>query len=113
MHPSKLIHTLRGAIAAVTILGIPAALEAAELSYFIGIDGLPTISGGTYDGLPNPNYQRLTFLWGHPSEEAPASSHYHSKGIYRYIGPNLGAATAATFTISDYVPEGTLPPLRL
>ena len=99
------------AAAAFAIFSSQAA--AADLSYFVGIDNQQTIPSGTYAGLPNPNYQRLTFLWGHPSEENPSGSHYHSKGIYRYTGENLGAATAVTFTVSDYVPEGTLLPLRL
>lgn len=85
----------------------------AEFNYFVGLDDLPTLASGTYSGLANPNFNHLTFLWGHPSETNPSSSHYHSKGIFIYTGPNMGAGTAVTNSPSNYVPEGTLEPLEL
>lgn len=97
-------------LAALVALALPAR---AEVHYFVGVDDLPTIASGTYAGLANPNFNRLTFLWGHPSEATPSSSHYHSKSIFVYTGPNLGASTATTTSPSNYVPEGTLEPLKL
>jgi hypothetical protein len=82
-------------------------------SYYIGVDGLQTIASGTYSGLPNPNFNHLTFLFAHPSETSPSGNHYHSKAIEVYTGPNLGANTAVTRSASNFVPEGTLPPLNL
>ncbi len=55
--------------------------------YFIGVDGLSTIGSGIYSGLSNPNAGRLTFLFAHPDEVQPSSSHYHSIGAYSYSGP--------------------------
>jgi hypothetical protein len=89
------------------------ATSRAEFHYFVGVDDLPTIASGTYSGLDNPNFNHLTFLWGHPNEVTPSSSHYHSKGIFIYTGPNLGTGTAIISSPSDYVPEGTLEPLKL
>lgn len=81
--------------------------------YFVGVDGLPTILSGTYAGLPNPNFGRLTFLYAHTYEATPASNHYHSKGRYEYFGPNLGADTATRVNPSNFLPEGNRPPLLL
>lgn len=87
--------------------------NAAVVSYYIGVDGLATIATGTYAGLPNPNYNNLTLLYAHPNEFSPASSHYHSKGILAYTGPNLGASTATARSASNFLPEGSLPPINL
>lgn len=100
-----------------TLLAAAALLSATTARalehYYLGIDDLPTIASGIYAGLPNPNFNRLTFLYAPTYEGAPETWHYHSKGIYRYTGPNLGAGTATTFTVSDYVPEGIAPPIKL
>lgn len=104
--------TFLAATVLVTLLACPA--DAAFVSYYVGMDGLATIASGTYAGLSNPNYNRLTFLYAHVYPESPASNHYHSKGIQIYSGPNLGEGATVTGTSSsNYVPEGTLPPLNL
>ena len=84
---------------------------------FVGIDSLQTI-GGTpgngYAGLVNPNYNRLTFLYGHQYDgsEAPADqSHFHSKGTFVYSG--LASSPTIVRSASYYLPEGTNPPLNL
>lgn len=56
--------------------------------YFIGVDNLSTIGSGVYAGLSNPNAGRLTFLFGHPNEDQPSLSHFHSIGAYSYSGPS-------------------------
>lgn len=85
--------------------------DAAIGSYYVGTDDLPTFTSGVYTGLTNPNFNRLTLLYAHPDEVTPSSSHYHSKGIYRYTG--TPPSHTETFTVSDYVPEGALPPIQL
>lgn len=88
--------------------------DAAFVSYYVGVDGLSTIASGTYAGLSNPNHNRLTFLYAHVYPDTPASNHYHSKGVYRYTGDNLGEGLTATeINPANYLPEGTAPPLDL
>lgn len=88
--------------------------DGAFVSYYVGVDRLSTIASGTYAGLSNPNHNRLTFLYAHVYPDAPASNHYHSKGIFRYTGDNLGEGLTATeISPANYLPEGTLPPLDL
>lgn len=100
--------------AAALMITLAQPADAAFVSYYVGVDGLATIASGTYAGLSNPNHNRLTFLYAHVYPDAPANNHYHSKGIQVYSGPNLGEGATATGTSSsNYVPEGTLPPLNL
>ncbi len=47
--------------------------------FYVGLDGFEILSTGTYAGLENPNYNRLTFLYVHRNENRPESSHFHSK----------------------------------
>jgi hypothetical protein len=100
----------RGALIALSLgLAIlPAAnTQAAIVSYYVGVDGnTGNITSGTYAGLPQPNGGRLTFLYSH-------GDHYHSKGVFRYTGPNLGAGTATEVNPNNFLPEGTNPPLVL
>jgi len=100
------------AATAGVMVSTPSA-KAELLSYYVGVDNLQTLASGTYVGLPNPNYNHLTFLLAHTYTIAPASNHYHSKGIRVYTGANQGASTAVTRSSSDYVPEGTLLPIKL
>lgn len=90
----------------VAIWGSAGGLGAAMVPYYIGVDGQTTIPSGTYGGLPNPNGGRLTLLYNH-------GDHYHSKGVFRYTGPNLGAGTATEVNPSNYLPEGANPPIEL
>ncbi|HYE21756.1 MAG TPA: all3515 family Zur-repressed PEP-CTERM protein [Tepidisphaeraceae bacterium] len=106
--------SLGAAAAGLSALAPVAPAGAAEIaSYYVGVDDMPAFTSGAYSGLPNPNYNRLTILYAHPSTESPASSHYHSKATRIYTGPNLGASTAQAWSASDYLPEGTIPPVRL
>ena len=91
---------------------VPAvAAPVGTYSYYVGIDDFPTLTSGTYAGQPNPNYNRLTFLWAHFDEVNPAGNHYHSKAIFTYTGP--AAAPTVINSPSNYVPEGSNPPLKL
>lgn len=51
--------------------------------YIIGVDSLRTFTAGAYAGLPNPNYNRLTFLYAHYT---PGTEHFHSIGAWSYAG---------------------------
>ncbi len=98
-------------IAGIFAGSMPAEAEIA--SYYIGIDGQEFIPSGTYAGMNNPNYRRLTFLYAHSYADTPSSNHYHSKGRFVYAGPNLGAETAVEISSANYVPEGTIAPIVL
>lgn len=55
-------------------------LRAAEgIGFYIGTDSLATIASGTYAGLANPNFGRLTLLLDH-------GNHFHGIGTYSYVG---------------------------
>jgi hypothetical protein len=108
-----MIKPARLLLAASVSLFLAATSQAEFLSYYIGIDDLPTIASGTSAGLANPNYNHLTFLYAHTYPETPASNHYHAKSIFTYTGPNLGTDTAVTNSASNFVPEGTAPPIQL
>jgi hypothetical protein len=101
-------------LALVLVLGCALPAQAVEPHYFVAVDSLRTLTSGTYAGLPNPNYGRLTFLFAHPSEEAPSSSHFHAIGAYSYTGP-VESPTVITTNTNNRIPElstGNLP-LRL
>ncbi len=51
--------------------------------YFIGVDGWNTLPRGTYAGLSNPNYGRLSLLLAHYT---PGTEHYHPIGVWSYSG---------------------------
>lgn len=81
--------------------------SASTLEYYVGIDGLPTITTGSYAGLPNPNHNRLTFLFNH-------GDHYHGIGTYSYTGPASSPTVGDTNT-NNRIPEisSAQPPLPL
>ncbi len=81
--------------------------------YYVGRDLRTTIPSGVYAGLPNPNFNRITFLYAHTYIATPESNHYHGKSTFTYFGPNLGPDTAvqpfngtATGEPRNYLPEG-------
>ncbi|GAA5130919.1 PEP-CTERM sorting domain-containing protein [Luteolibacter yonseiensis] len=101
-------------VATALMLAVAPEGDAAFVSYYVGVDGLATIASGTYAGLSNPNLNRLTLLYAHVYPDTPASNHYHSKGVYRYTGPNLGEGQTSTeINPANYLPEGTAPPLLM
>ena len=107
----KFIQSIALTASALTLVS---SADAAFVSYYVGVDGLSTIASGTYAGLSNPNHNRLTFLYAHVYPDSPSSNHYHSKGVYRHTGPNLGEGQTATeVNPSNYLPEGSAPPLDL
>jgi len=102
------------AVSLATSLAFAASSQAAFVSYYVGTDSLVTLGGsGIYAGLPNLNAGKLTFLYAHTYTDTPNINHYHSKGLMRYTGDNLGAATATEVNPNFYLPEGARPPLQL
>lgn len=80
------------------------SVHASMLEYYVGVDGLQTIASGTYAGLTNPNHGRLTFLFAHPNETTPSTSHYHSIGAWSYSGP-AGNPVVNTTNTNNRIPE--------
>jgi len=75
--------------------------------YYIGLDSGLVVTFGPYIGLPNPNQNRLTFLFNH-------GDHFHSIGRFDYIGPVENPTVVPTNT-NNRIPEAFtgLPPLPL
>lgn len=71
--------------------------------YYVGIDGREVLTFGTYAGLNNPNYYRLTFLSPH-IEEDPTSNHFHGIGTYSYMG-DVTAPTIIPTNTNNRIPE--------
>lgn len=84
-----------------------------DTELYIGLDGLQVLSRGTYAGLENPNYNRLTLLFAH-REENPADNHFHGIGTYSYFGPVDSPSISSTNT-NNRIPETYtgIPPLQL
>lgn len=111
---------LRRVILAVALTAaVPSAFANADhyifgsegVGFFIGIDGRQTIAGGDYDGKPNPNYNRLTWLFDHSASSSP---HYHGIGTYSYVGP-AGLPVSIDTNANNAIPESytLLPPIGL
>jgi hypothetical protein len=67
------------------------------IGLYIGIDGLSTIASGTFAGLANPNFGRLTLLFDH-------GDHFHGIGAYSYRGSAAAPQIAAT-SANNRLPE--------
>jgi len=79
----------------------------------IGRDNRQTLDRGSYAGLPNPNYNRLSLLFPHQHEPVSTSG-FHAIGAYSYTGTGSGIATVPTST-NNRLPEisARLSPLPL
>lgn len=111
---AKKLAVLAGSVAVFGLTSGAMAYDPAFAQYYIGRDIRPTIPTGTYSGLANPNFNRVTLLFAHTYLETPNINHYHSKSTYTYFGPNLGAGTAvqpfngsaAGLPTGNFLPEG-------
>ena len=108
--------TITLAIAAIALWASPRA-DAVIYGYYIGTDNMATFTTGTYAGLPNPNHNRLTFLYAHsypvnppPGEFDATINHFHSIGSLRYT--SSAAAPSIVFG-NARLPEGTRPAIPL
>ncbi|ABA22830.1 conserved hypothetical protein [Trichormus variabilis ATCC 29413] len=84
--------------------------HADETEFYIGLDGLRVLASGTYAGLDNPNYNRLTFLYAHREEDF-TTNHFHGIGAYSYLGP-VGSPSINPTNTNNRIPEtntGQLP----
>ena len=72
--------------------------------YYVGVDTSEEVAFGTYLGLDNPNFNRLTFLFNHANYDNVESSHYHSIGRYTYTGPVDNPTVVSTNT-NNRLPE--------
>jgi hypothetical protein len=103
-------------IALVLGMLVPAAISRAEpADYFVAVDGLATLPSGTFAGLPNPNFGRLTLLVAHRFAEDPTDNHFHAIGAYTYASLEGGPPFIISTSTNNRIPElstGFLP-LRL
>ncbi|CUQ68038.1 all3515 family Zur-repressed PEP-CTERM protein [Candidatus Nitrospira inopinata] len=95
-------------------LALAQGVESQAVEYYVGIDGRAVIPTGTYAGLDNPNYGRLTFLYAHLNETDPTRNHYHGIGAYTYSGP-ADAPVINPTNANNRIPETytAQPPLPL
>lgn len=54
--------------------------------FHVAVDNDPLIGFGTYAGLDNPNYQRLTLVLSHTFVDNATINHFHRIGAYSYTG---------------------------
>lgn len=90
-------------VALAAALGLSLSVHASDpvrahdgVGYYVAIDSLSTITSGTFAGLANPNYGRLTFLLDH-------GNHFHGIGAYSYTG------SAATPVVNGTNANNRLP----
>ncbi len=93
------------------------SLTTEEFHHFmVAIDGRETLSYGDYEGLANPNLNRLTMLYPHFAHDGEdvSSSHFHSIGAYSYTG-SLDNPTVIDTSTNNQIPEywTELPPINL
>jgi hypothetical protein len=81
--------------------------------FYVGLDNRPTITTGTYAGLTNPNFGRLTYLFAHTATP-PTTNHFHGIGAYSYSGTAASPTIVSTST-NNRIPEpySLIPPLVL
>lgn len=90
-------------LAAVTLAGRPGNASTLD-AWYVGVDGLATLTSGTYAGQANPNYGRLTFLYAHYNFVNPNSNHFHGIGTWVYSGPASNPVINST-NANNRIPE--------
>ena len=102
-------------LSVLTVPQISLAQTAGHSSHhhlMIGRDNLQTLTSGTYAGLPNPNYNRLSLLFPHLHDPVSTSG-LHAIGIYSYTGPAINATIIPTNTNNQLPEIGKAPALSL
>ncbi len=89
--------TLGLAVMAATVQASGPIRASEGIGFYVGVDGLATLAGGTYVGLANPNAGRLTLLFDH-------GDHFHGIGSYSYTGP-ASAPTVLGTNLNNRLPE--------
>jgi hypothetical protein len=87
------------------LFGVATITQAEPADYFIAVDSLETLTSGTFAGLPNPNFGRLTLLFAHRSPEDPAQNHFHAIGAYSYVSVEGGPPTVVSTNTNNRIPE--------
>jgi hypothetical protein len=70
---------------------------------YIGLDTQEFVTYGTYTGLANPNYNRLSFLFPHLEPDS-TTNHFHAIGAYSYTG-SLDNPTVIPTSTNNRIPE--------
>ena len=86
--------------------------HAQPADYFVAVDSLETLTSGTFEGLPNPNFGRLTLLVAHRFAEDPTRNHFHAIGAYTYTSLEGGPPFVISTSTNNRIPEistGFLP----
>jgi hypothetical protein len=99
------MRTLTIAALVLGMLGSASISHAQSADYFVAVDSLETLTSGTFAGLPNPNFGRLTLLFAHRSVEDPASNHFHAIGAYTYASHEGGPPVAISTSTNNRIPE--------
>jgi hypothetical protein len=106
------MRTLTIVVLGLGMLASPAVSRAEGVDYFVAVDGLETLTSGTFAGLPNPNFGRLTLLVAHRSPEDPTQNHFHAIGAYTYASIEGGPPFEISTSTNNRIPElstGFLP----
>ena len=94
-------------LTAVAIAATPPAAHAAPESgieiFHVGVDKAETVGFGTYRGLANPNFDRLTLLLSHTFTDNPTRNHFHRIGSFSYSGD--AANPQPGFSGNNRIPE--------
>jgi hypothetical protein len=99
------MRTLTIAALVLEMLASASISHAQSADYFVAVDSLETLTSGTFAGLPNPNFGRLTLLFAHRSVEDPASNHFHAIGAYTYVSHEGGPPVAISTSTNNRIPE--------
>jgi hypothetical protein len=86
--------------------------EAPLTDFFVAVDNLETFTTGTFAGLPNPNFGRLTLLVAHRSPDDPEDNHFHAIGAVSYASLEGGGQKIIETSTNNRIPEihtGQLP----
>lgn len=111
-----LTNLMLGTSLAVFSVTAPAQLTLAQIDHgqhdhhhpMIGIDHLQVLDSGDYAGLPNPNYNRLSYIFPHIHTADVSTSHFHAIGTYSYTGDPTNSTVIPTST-NNRIPETRFP----
>ncbi len=98
------------ALAGLTALAVAATPPAAHAApepgieiFHVGVDKAENVGFGTYTGLPNPNFDRLTLMLSHTFTDNPTRNHFHRIGSFSYSGD--AADPQPGFSGNNRIPE--------
>jgi hypothetical protein len=106
------MRTLPIAALVLGMLGSATFARAEQADYFVAVDSLETLTSGTFEGLANPNFGRLTLLVAHRFVEDPTRNHFHAIGAYTYASLEGGPPFVISTSTNNRIPEistGFLP----